>query len=64
MVVTSEHIPQAMHLYAEGADFVYVPRLHSAEQIAEVIETALATGLGTLKAAELAELEKRREVVG
>jgi Kef-type K+ transport system membrane component KefB len=64
VLVTTEHIPQAMHLYAEGADFVYLPRLHSAEQIAEVIETAMETGLGGVRDTELAELKRRREVVG
>jgi len=64
VIVTSEHITQAKHLYEEGADFVYIPRIHSAEQIAEVIEQGVSEGLAGRRATELLELERRHEVVG
>jgi hypothetical protein len=64
VIVTSEHIPQAMHLYEEGADFVYIPRLHSAEQIAAIVERGVRGGLAAARSNELAGLERRREVVG
>jgi Kef-type K+ transport system membrane component KefB len=63
VIVTTEHIPQARQLYEEGADFVYIPRLHSAEQVAQIIERGVREGLAGVRIAELIELERRKEVV-
>src|SRR5258708_34259685 len=41
VMLTTEHIPQALHFYEAGADFVYIPRLHSAPQIATLLKLAL-----------------------
>src|SRR5438445_5552150 len=38
VMLTTDHIPQALHFYKAGADFVYIPRLHSARQIARILK--------------------------
>jgi Kef-type K+ transport system membrane component KefB len=63
VVVTSEHISQARELYAEGADFVYIPRLHSAKQLAAVLREGLRKGFEEVRRAELEELLERDEVL-
>jgi voltage-gated potassium channel Kch len=62
-VGASDTIASALALYAEGADFVYLPRLHSAEQIAQVIRAALEGSLGESRAVEIDRLKSRREVM-
>ena len=47
VVVTSEHIKQATELYEAGADFVYVPRLYSATEMAAILRDALSHGFPT-----------------
>jgi Kef-type K+ transport system membrane component KefB len=59
----SDTLAHALVLYAEGADFVYLPRLHSAEQIAQVIRAAFEGSLGESRAAEIDRLKARREVM-
>jgi DNA-binding NarL/FixJ family response regulator len=59
----SDTIGSALELYDEGADFVYLPRLHSAEQIAQAIRAAFQGRLGEGRAAEIARLRARREVM-
>jgi Kef-type K+ transport system membrane component KefB len=59
----SDTIASALELYAEGADFVYLARLHSAEQIAQVIRAAFDGSLGESRAAEIDRLKSRREVM-
>jgi hypothetical protein len=63
VVLTTEHIPQALHFYKEGADFVYLPRLHSAQQVARILKNGLAAGFDTIRAAEIEHLSQRREVL-
>jgi Kef-type K+ transport system membrane component KefB len=62
-VGASDTIASALALYAEGADFVYLPRLHSAEQIAQVIRAAFDGTLGDGRVAEIDRLKSRREVI-
>jgi Kef-type K+ transport system membrane component KefB/voltage-gated potassium channel Kch len=62
-IVTADRIPQALDLYAEGADFVFLPRLHSARELAEAIEEGLRHGFAKLRAEHLAHLEQRDEVL-
>ena len=54
LVVASETIEGALALYAEGAGFVYIPRMHSAHHMAEVLRTALEDGLEMARAEEMA----------
>ena len=63
VVVTSEHIKQATDLYAEGADFVYVPRLHSAGDIAAILKECLRSGFPSTGEDAMAVLRARHEVL-
>jgi Kef-type K+ transport system membrane component KefB len=63
VMLTTEHIPQALNFYKAGADFVYIPRLHSAPQIARMLKVGLEEGFDTARAAEIERLTARREVL-
>ena len=63
VMLTTEHIPQALHFYEAGADFVYIPRLHSALQIARILKLGLADGFESPRALEIEHLSLRREVL-
>ena len=63
VMLTTEHIPQALNFYEAGADFVYIPRLHSASQIARLLKVGLAEGFEKARAAEIERLSARREVL-
>jgi len=63
VMLTTEHIPHALQLYEAGADFVYIPRLHSASQIARLLTDGLAEGFETARAAEVERLSARKEVL-
>jgi Kef-type K+ transport system membrane component KefB len=63
VVLATEHIPQALHFYEEGADFVYIPRLHAAQQVARILKNGLAAGFESIRAAEIEHLSQRREVL-
>ncbi len=63
IVVASEHIKQATELYEAGADFVYVPRLYSAVEIAGILKKGLRSGFPTSRAEALARLGERHEVL-
>jgi voltage-gated potassium channel Kch len=63
VIVTAEGIRQALDLYRQGADYVLIPRLHSAPLALEVIEMGLDEGFEALRAKEMGRLEKRNEVL-
>jgi hypothetical protein len=63
VVLTSEHIPQALHFYEAGADFVYVPRLHSAPMLAQILKQGLSQGFEAIRETEIAHLKNRHEVL-
>jgi len=63
VMLTTEHIPHALELYAAGADFVYIPRLHSAPQIALILRDGLARGFEAARAKEVERLSARKEVL-
>lgn len=63
VMLTTEHIPQALELYAAGADFVYIPRLHSASEIARILTDGLSRGFESARAAEVERLSYRKEVL-
>jgi Kef-type K+ transport system membrane component KefB len=63
VVVSTEHIPHALELYAAGADFVYLPRLHSAHQIALILKQGLDGGFDAARASEIETLSARKEVL-
>jgi Kef-type K+ transport system membrane component KefB len=63
VMLTSEHIPQALLFYEAGADFVYIPRLHSAPEIARILKVGLQEGFDQARAAEIERLLARHEVL-
>jgi hypothetical protein len=63
VMLTTEHIPQALSFYQAGADFVYLPRLHSAPQIARILKQGLEEGFDKIRAEEIEHLSQRREVL-
>ncbi|HEX7771624.1 MAG TPA: cation:proton antiporter [Pyrinomonadaceae bacterium] len=62
-IVTADGPQKALDLYARGADFVIIPRLHSAAQIAQIIESALRDGLKEVRDEQLEQLRIRNEVL-
>ena len=63
MIVTAESVRWALGLYQQGADYVFLPRLHSAPLLASVIEMGLQEGFEKLRADEIANLRMRHEVL-
>ena len=63
VVLTSDHIKQASELYEAGADFVCVPRLHSASEIATILKKSLRSGFPSTRLAAIAVLKARHEVL-
>jgi Kef-type K+ transport system membrane component KefB len=58
-IVTAESTPQALELYAAGADYVLVPRLMAADRLVEVLEAALSGSLEAMRAGERERLSQR-----
>jgi hypothetical protein len=63
VVLTTEHIPQALHFYEAGADFVYIPRLQSAPMLAHTLKQGLSDGFQAAREAEIEHLKNRHEVL-
>jgi Trk K+ transport system NAD-binding subunit len=63
VMLSTEHIAQALVFYEAGADFVYIPRLHSATQIAGILKKGLVEGFEGAREAEIKHLTERREVL-
>jgi hypothetical protein len=63
IIVASETITGARALYEAGAHFVFVPRIHSAHRMAELIRTARDEGLDQVRNEEIAALLGRDEVL-
>ena len=63
VVVTANRAASALELYDAGADFVFVSRLHSAAQMAEILGEGIADGFASLRADEIARIRKRDEVL-
>jgi Kef-type K+ transport system membrane component KefB len=63
VVLTTEHIPQALHFYEAGADFVYIPRLQSAPLLARTLKDGLGDGFAAAREAEIEHLKNRHEVL-
>jgi Kef-type K+ transport system membrane component KefB len=63
VVVTATLTAAALALYEAGADFVFVPRLHSAAQMASILERGLAEGFTALRDTEIAHMRRRNEVL-
>jgi Kef-type K+ transport system membrane component KefB len=63
VVLTTEHIPQALHFYEEGADFVFIPRLYSAAACARILRKGLAGGFEEVRSQAIQHLSQRQEVL-
>ncbi len=63
VVLTTEHIPQALHFYEEGADFVFVPRLYSAAACARILRKGLNGGFEEIRSQAIEHLSHRQEVL-
>jgi Kef-type K+ transport system membrane component KefB len=63
VVLTTEHIPQALHFYEAGADFVYIPRLQSAPMLARTLKEGLGDGFKAARETEIEHLKNRHEVL-
>jgi Kef-type K+ transport system membrane component KefB len=64
VIVTANTLHTAINLYQQGADFVFIPRIHSARQVATIISDSLHGSLDLYRAEEMAQLLDRREVLG
>ncbi|HSC22924.1 MAG TPA: cation:proton antiporter [Casimicrobiaceae bacterium] len=62
-IVTASGPTSAIQLYEAGADFVFVSRLHSASQMASILERALDDDFAAVREAHVAQIRRRREVL-
>ena len=62
-IVTAGGPTSAIELYEAGADFVFVSRLHSATQMASMLEQALDDDFAAVREAHIAQIRRRREVL-
>ena len=63
VVVAADTIRGAIELYEAGADFVYVPRLHSASYMADLLSRAVDEGFQEFREVEMRHLATRQEVL-
>jgi hypothetical protein len=65
VVVAADTISSAVELYEQGADFVYIARLHSAREMAELIATVAQNESQFFNSREdaLQSLKLRQEVL-
>lgn len=63
VIVTANTLQAALHLYEEGADFVFIPRIHSAKHVARIVSEPLNDPLESYRQKEVASLRERREVL-
>ncbi|HXH75973.1 MAG TPA: cation:proton antiporter [Bacteriovoracaceae bacterium] len=63
-IVTAETMEEAKELYREGAEFVSIPRIVTAEYLTDVLERIEAGNGSTIKEAASASLIKREEIIG
>lgn len=66
IIVTSESVERALMMYAEGADFVFIPRILSARSIIGMVRLLLSGKENEIKPIinrEIESLQKRTEVI-
>jgi Kef-type K+ transport system membrane component KefB len=65
IITAADDIPSAVELYEQGADFVYIARLHSARYMAELIARAVQdeNGFNESRDNEFRLLKERKEVL-
>lgn len=62
-IVTADGPQKALELYERGADFVFIPRIHSSAQMAQIIESGMREGFRGIRESEIARLIMRDEVL-
>jgi len=63
VVLTTDHIPQALKFYEAGADFVFIPRLYSAAAVARILRKGLKDGFSEVRQQAIGHLSHRQEVL-
>ena len=63
VIVTANGPAAALKLYEAGADYVFVPRLQSAADMAATIDQGLAHGFDDLRAEAIGRIGQRDEVI-
>lgn len=63
VIVTANTLEMARVLYRQGADYVFIPRIHSARSLAGIIADSLRIGLDRYREEELAQLQVRKEIL-
>ncbi|MCX8044232.1 MAG: cation:proton antiporter [Desulfobacterota bacterium] len=63
IIVTAITIASARRLYEDGADFVYMPRIHAADYVAQIIIQAMNAPLDTVRDHEMRLLSQRNEII-
>jgi Kef-type K+ transport system membrane component KefB len=63
VIVTANGPAAALKLYEAGADYVFVPRLQSAAEMAATIEQGLAHGFDALRSEAIGRIGQRDEVI-
>jgi len=63
IIVTADSPRAAIDLYDGGADFVFIPRMHSSSEVAKVIENGVSDGFEKLREDQLAHLRTRDEIL-
>lgn len=63
VIVTANTLQAALNLYQQGADFVFIPRIHSAGLVARVISDSLHENLEHYREEEMTHLLARKEVL-
>jgi hypothetical protein len=62
-ILTADRPQKALYLYDRGADFVFIPRMHSSAQVAQIIGSGLREGLENIRAEQVDHLRRRDEVL-
>ena len=63
IIVTAESTSQALELYKEGADYVFLPRILAAKQLLPIIESLLGEKSEQIKNEEINKLKGRDEII-
>jgi len=67
IIVTAESVERAMMMYAEGADYVFLPRILASDKLLDMIDLVLNNKQGEfnkIKNREFEELKTRIEIIG
>lgn len=63
IIVTAESSTRALKMYAEGADYVLLPRAVAAEHLVPIIIEILAGGAKEIRTREIERLKSRNEII-